>query len=194
MKNDDEIIINDDVGDADDVTMEETDDQNQELGSKAKISHLRKELAQARKERDDYLAQLQRERADGINLRKAEESKRENLKTVLVGNMCEQLLPVLDSFDAAMGNKSAWESVDQNWRIGVEYIYQQLVRVLEDSGVTSDNPIGVEFDPVAHESYEYREIPDQSQDGKILEVLQKGYKLKDLIIRPARVIVGKAKE
>jgi len=194
MIKDEEIIIEDDLDTTDDVVLEDTDDQNQELGSKAKIANLRKELVAARKERDEYLAQLQRERADGINLRKTEEAKRDNLKTILTGNMCEQLLPVLDSFDAAMGNKVAWESVEANWRIGVEYIYQQLVRVLEDSGVVADNPMSRPFDPLSHEPHDYRVVDDEAQDGVVVEVLQKGYKLKDLVIRPARVVVGKSKE
>jgi molecular chaperone GrpE len=193
MNNDEDIIQHEPPGD-DDVILDPTDDQNQELGNQSKIADLRKKLNQALKERDDYLAQLQRERADSINVRKTEEAKRDNLKSLLVTDMCERLLPVLDSFDAAMGNRVAWESVDPNWRIGVEYIYQQLVGVLDSYGVTSQNPIGEQFDAEAHEPHDYRVTQDEAGVGKIVEVLQKGYKHKDTIIRPARVIVGTLEE
>ncbi len=185
----DEIII-DDPADADDVEFADTDDQNQELSTAQKLAKIKKELDQVRKERDDYLVQLQRERADSINIRKSEESRRENLKSVLIIDICERLLPVLDSFDAAMGNTAVWQSVDKNWRVGVEYIYQQLVNVLEGYGVTSSSPLGEPFDPVIHEPHDYRKVEDVAQAGKVVEVLQKGYRHKDSVIRPARVIIG----
>lgn len=200
MKNDDTLIIDDsppdnaysdDTPDVEDVVLEETDEENQVLGSRHTIASLRKELAQARKERDEYLAQLQRERADSINIRKREESMRASLKSVVVTDFCEKLLPVLDSFDAAMANKVAWESVDSGWRVGVEYIYQQLVGVLEDSGVKSSNPIGQQFDPALHEPHEYRSADKSIQPGTVIEVLQKGYVINGTVIRPARVVVAR---
>lgn len=179
---------------SEDIVLDSTDEYNEELGSKHKIADIRKKLLEAQKERDSYLAQLQRERADGINLRKSEEEKRSKLKSIIIVDLCEKLLPVLDSFDAAKSNKTAWESVDKNWRIGIDYIQQQLIRVLDEYGVTEDNPIGKPFDPNKHEPHDYREVDNKKEIDTVVEVIQKGYSQNNIVIRPARVVVGVAKK
>ena len=70
-----------------------------------------------------------------MNLERSEETKRKELRAHITAGFVEDLLPTLDSFDMAFANKEAWEKVDANWRAGVEYIYQQLVRTVEDYGV-----------------------------------------------------------
>src|SRR5690606_6130546 len=74
--------------------------------------------------------------------------------------LLERLLPVIDSFDMAMqGN--AWQTVDKNWRIGVEQICSQLRGVLRESGVEEENPLGEAFDPNRHESVSVEQTADK---------------------------------
>jgi molecular chaperone GrpE len=102
----------------------------------------------------------------------------------------EDLLPVLDSYDMAQGNKEAWEKVDQNWRMGIEYIFAQLRTVLEGEGVTQFGKVGDVFDPHLHESLEQVQVENEADNDKILKILQNGYKMNDSILRPARVHTG----
>ena len=102
-------------------------------------------------------------------------------------------LPVLDSFDMAMGNTEAWNAVDQNWRVGVEYIYSQLKTTLDNHGISAIDAVNVEFDPNLHEPMKTEDADDASLDHKIAQIIQKGYKMGDKVIRPARVVVWKVK-
>ena len=102
-------------------------------------------------------------------------------------------LPVLDSFDMAMGNTDAWNAVDANWRVGVEYIYNQFKTTLENNNITAIDSVNVEFDPNFHEPMKTEETEDSSLDHKVKQIIQKGYKMGDKVIRPARVVVYKLK-
>ena len=102
------------------------------------------------------------------------------------------LIPVMDSFDMAFRDKTAWEKTPENWRQGIEYIYNQLLAVLEKNGVTQLNPENGVFDPAAHESVGTREV-SQEDNGMILEVVQKGYRLHTKLIRAPKVLVGEAR-
>ena len=90
----------------------------------------------------------------------------------------------------AQGNKEAWEAVDKNWRMGVEYIFAQLRTVLEGEGVTQFGKIGDTFNPELHESMEQMDVENESENDKIVKILQNGYKMNDMILRPARVHTG----
>jgi len=108
--------------------------------------------------------------------------------------LIEELLPVLGSFEMAFGNKEAWEKADKNWRMGVEYIYNQIKTVLEGNGLVEVNPIGQKFDPKRDEAAEYVPVEDEAQDHVILGVVQKGYDLNGKSIRPPKVKVGEFKK
>ncbi len=100
------------------------------------------------------------------------------------------LLPVLDSFDMAFKNKEAWESAPEQWRRGVEYIHTQLKTLLENNQVKIIDPLNKDFDPNEHHSSMNVKIEDKSQEGKVVDVILKGYKIKDRVLRPAHVKVG----
>jgi molecular chaperone GrpE len=103
----------------------------------------------------------------------------------------EELLPVLDAYDMAQANKDAWEKVDKNWRMGIEYIFGQLKAILEKEGVTQHGKVGDEFDPHLHESMETVPVTNEAEHDKIVKVLQNGYRMHDTNLRPARVHVGR---
>jgi molecular chaperone GrpE (heat shock protein) len=100
----------------------------------------------------------------------------------------EGVIKMLDTFDMAMSNTESWNSVDANWRMGVEYIYNEGLKFLQDSGIEIINPeINSVVDPNIHESVENIQITEENLDHTIANVVQKGYKTKEYIIRPAKV-------
>lgn len=178
----------------DDVEFVESTEDGEVLPVKDVAKKLREENKKLRAERDEYLTGWQRAKADYVNLQKESEAKYKELRTMVTGSMVEDLLPVLDSFNMAFGNKEAWEKVDANWRNGVEYIHQQFLRVLADNNVTALDQIDVMFDPTLHESIETISTDDESKDHKIAQVVQTGYKIGERVIRPARVKVWEHKK
>jgi molecular chaperone GrpE len=172
----------------------ELEDITEEDSTSTKIKNLRKDLSEAKKEKTDILTELQKAKADFINMRKRdEESNKEFIKYAKEG-VISDIVPVLDSFDMAMGNKEAWEKAPSEWRVGVEYIYNQLVSILEQNGLSSVDPIGLEFSPQLHEALEMVPTENKDEDGKIMAVIQKGYQMGGKTIRPAKVKVGEIQQ
>lgn len=155
------------------------------------VKKLRTRLKECQKEKQEYLDGWQRSQADSINARKKEETARGEISKFAKEDLIVEILPVLDSFEMAFGNKTAWEKVDSNWRKGIEHIHSQLLSILKENNLTQTNPEGESFNPELHDCVETIETNDKKQDGKVVEVLQKGYTFYNKIIRPAKVKVGK---
>lgn len=153
------------------------------------LKKIRADLKQARKEKEEYLTGWQKERAGFLNYRKEEEERNTNFKNIVQERILERFLSIMDSFDMAFANKEAWEKVDANWRTGVEYIYAQMNSVFEEYGINAIGKMGEKFNPEFHESIEIVETDENEKDGTIAFVLQKGYKTKNKVLRPARVNV-----
>jgi molecular chaperone GrpE len=174
--------------DEDIVEFEYNADGEEDL--KATLKKLRKDLKEAQKEKQEYLTSWQRERADFMNYRKGEIEHNRKIESMAKEHFAEELLPVLDAYDMAFSNKEAWEKVEKNWRMGVEYIHQQLLKVLSENGI-EEIPIqvGDAVDPNLHEAISTVPTEEESKDHTIAQVIQKGYKNGDKIVRPARVVV-----
>lgn len=161
------------------------------IDAQSKIKKVKEDLKKCQEEKQEYLNGWQRAKADFINYKKrAEESKKE-LSQYAAGNIISEIIPIIDNFEQAFKNKEVWESVDKNWRTGIEMIYSQLKDVLKNNNVEEIECLGKEFDPKIHESVEMVEVDDKKDNDKIIEVIQKGYKMGDKIIRPPNVKVGK---
>ncbi len=157
---------------------------------KATLKKLRKQLREAEKEKQEYLTSWQRERADFMNYKKGEIEHNRRIEAMAKEHFAEELLPVLDAYDMAFSNKEAWEKVDKNWRTGVEYIHQQLLKVLTEQGIEEIAAnAGDPIDPNMHEAMSTVPTDEQSKDHTVAQVIQKGYKNGDKIFRPARVNV-----
>ena len=141
-------------------------------------------------ERDEYLAGWQRAQADLQNLKKQHAEERSVFTTLGKEALLQDLIPMLDNFDAAFSNKEVWESVDQNWRVGIEYIYKQFHETLKQHGVEAFASEGEIFDTLLHEPVETVATKDDKEKGAIVKVMQKGYKIGERVIRPAKVKVG----
>ncbi|MFA6324675.1 MAG: nucleotide exchange factor GrpE [Candidatus Paceibacterota bacterium] len=154
---------------------------------KKTLKKLRADLVACKKEKTEYLDGWQKERADFINYKKQEEDRKSNFSEAMRERIIMRFLTVLDSFDMAFANREAWEKVDESWRKGVEYIYSQMNTIFEEFGVKSIGSVGENFDPSIHQSIEVMHAEKKEDDHKVAEVTQKGYKLGDRVIRPARV-------
>ena len=156
----------------------------------SELEQLREQLLSCQSEAEANLEGWQRAKADYSNYKTEASTLLASAKSHSEVDLVSELLPTLDSFNMAFANKEAWQSVDENWRTGVEYIYQQLKTVLETRGLKEVGKVGETFDPNLHHSVEQVEVTDQSQDHLIQEVSQVGYSLKDKVLRAAQVKVG----
>lgn len=176
----------------DDITIEEEvqPESSFKNNKDSKLQKLEAELETCRTEKQEYLDGWQRSKADYINLKKRTEQERENLVSYAKEDLILEMIKISDNFQMAFKDKDAWEKAPENWRRGIEYIYNNLKQVLVDQGVTEINPINQEFNPVQHEAVETVTTTDKEKDHKIIEVVQLGYSLKDRIIRHAIVKVA----
>ena len=161
---------------------------------KKTLKKLKNDIKELKKQKEEYLTGWQKERADFANYRKQEEDRKSMFSEAVRERILTRFLTVIDSFNMAFANKEAWNKVDENWRKGVEYIYSQMNTVFEEYGVKPVGEVGEGFDPNIHESIEMVPTDKKENDHKVSDVVQKGYKLGDRVLRPARVNVFEYKE
>lgn len=177
------------MSDSDDVTIEPEEDEDGGASAEVlrkKLTKAKEELEKANAEKREYLEGWQRSKADYINAKKRFEEGRESMALYATEALVTSLLPVLDSFDHAL---TAAEG-DEAWLEGIKNTHAQLMKALEQNGVTAFDPKGEILDPLLHEPVETLAVSDKEEDNTILKVHQKGYTLRGKVIRPARVAVG----
>ena len=172
----------------------EKDEEYVEEYAGDQIKKLQDELKACKAERQEYLEGWQRAKADFVNVKRENDEHKKEYVKYAEEDLVQELFPVIDSFEMAFANKEAWEKVDKNWRMGVEYIHSQLMSVFEKRGLKEMNPIGEMFDPQMHISVESVVTTNKDDNHKILGVMQKGYTLHGKVIRPARVKVAVLKD
>jgi molecular chaperone GrpE len=177
-----------------DVTFVESTEDGEALPVKDIAKKLREEIKKLQKEKEEYLTGWQRAKADYVNLQKELDSARFNIAILTKEKMTEKLLPALDSFEMAFGNKEHWESLEKEWRDGIVSIYQQFISGLRDSGIEKIEDQDIPFDPSIHQSISVVETEDESKDHTIEKVLQVGYKIGERVIRPAKVTIYEYKK
>ncbi len=173
----------------DDVVLE-ADEDNAEGGVQNTIKKLRERLKKAEADKQEYLTGWQTTKADYINSRKRDEETQRTLAKFAQAELVEELLPVLDSFDVALNHAKATDTIPKEWNDGMRQVYNQFLTILLGRGVKQINPLGEPFDPNLHEAIGMVDTDKQSEDNKVLDVVQKGYTLHDKLIRTARVRVG----
>src|SRR3989344_1355360 len=156
---------------------------------KKTLKKLREGLKVAKNEKEEYLTGWQKERAEFANYKKGENDRKAMLSESMRERILTRFLSVMDSFNMAFANKEAWEKVDENWRKGVEYIYGQMNTVFDEYGVKPIGEIGEKFDPNIHQSMELVPTDQKELDHTVSQVIQKGYKLGERVMRAARVNV-----
>ncbi len=137
-------------------------------------------------ERDEYLDQLQRSRAEFINFRRRTEQERAMLRQLVTRDVLAQFLPVVDDIQRALAAMPEAER-ESGWVKGVAMIETKLSGVLDRAGVTLVEALGLTFDPSIHEAV----ATEPGTDGStVVEVYQPGYRIRDLLLRPAMVKTG----
>lgn len=190
----DEEIKNESNTEPEDDVVEFEFNEDGEEDLKKTLKKLRADLKQAKKEKEEYLTGWQKERADFANFKRQEDDRKTMFSEAMRERILSRFLTVMDSFNMAFANKEAWEKVDANWRKGIEYIYAQMNGVFEEYGVKAIGEEGENFDPNIHQSIDMVATEDKEQNHNVAEVIQKGYKLGDRVIRPARVNVYEYKD
>ncbi len=173
-----------DKNSGDSVEFIEDEDFSGEASVKDKMKKIRDKLKRSEEEKKDNLAGWQRAQADLINYKKQVQAERPTLINKGVESVLLDLLPVIDAFYMAMKNKVSWEQVDSNWRNGVEYIYNQLLKTLEDNEARLIKPeAGDKFDDGLHEASN----TPSSDDLIISELLRPGLMFNNKVLRHASV-------
>ncbi len=153
-------------------------------------SEERSEISDDAKKRDQELYELKdqvlRVQAEFMNYKKRVERDRAELVQFANEKLIIELIAVLDNFYRAL----ATEKEHDNFFEGMELIFQQLSKVLEDNGVEEFTADGEEFDPNLHHAV-LMEESEELESGKVIETLQRGYKLNGKLVRPAMVKVAK---
>jgi molecular chaperone GrpE len=144
-------------------------------------------LGEAQRQRDEYLALAQRTQADFENFRRRAARDAAAAGARAKAGLVRELLPVLDNLERALD--AAGEGADEGLAQGVKMVHSELVAALERNGVAAFVPTGEPFDPTFHEAISTRPA-DGSEPGVVLEVVEKGYRLEDAVLRPARVVVS----
>jgi len=147
---------------------------------------LNEELQKLKVERDTLLDRLARTQAEFENARKRASKEQQEFRDFATADAIKALLPVIDSFERALDAKSEAD----DFRSGIELIYKQLQDALTKLGVRVISAKGEAFDPRYHEAIEMVETTDAA-DHEVLEELQRGYRFKDRLLRPAMVRVAK---
>ncbi|MFC0212037.1 nucleotide exchange factor GrpE [Paenibacillus chartarius] len=147
-----------------------------------------KELDELRKQADDNYQRFLRTQADFDNFRRRARQEKEDFAKYASLKLIEQLLPVVDNFNRALSTSKETRDFDALLK-GIEMTYRQLDQVLVQEGLTPIEAVGQPFNPELHQAVMQVESEEHGE-GIVVEELQKGYMLKDKVIRPAMVKVS----
>lgn len=182
---------------------DETEAQRAEREAQERVEADLDELAQARKERDEYLELAQRTKADFENYRKRVASETAEAQVRGKAALARELIPAIDNLERALqavgieldqpaaGDEPPSREVSAKDALaeGVALVYRELRSSLARAGVESYDPVGEKFDPEQHEALSTRAGEDGAS-GVVLETLDRGYRLDGQLLRPARVVVS----
>jgi len=146
---------------------------------------LEEQVAALEAERDEHLNDLKRVAAEFENYRKRVSRDQESLVARAHERLVKELLPVLDDLERALA--AAEQHEEAKLEDGVRLVHRELADVLAREGLAEVETSGL-FDPHVHEALLSQ--PSDAEEGAVLEVVQKGYRLGDRVVRPARVVVA----
>lgn len=164
--------------------------ENGEEGDKQSLEELKHNLEALQKEKEDLMNKLMRLQADFDNYRKRMKAEKGEVEKFANFEFMKKILPVIDNLERAL---TSAEKSDDGVIEGLEMILRQFKEVLESEGVTAISSAGKAFDPALHEAVLTEESEDFSP-GTVIEELQKGYLMKDKVLRPSMVKVAVEKK
>jgi len=142
-------------------------------------------LEKCEKEKEEYLNGWKRAKADLINYKKEESERTQRLIDYNTEKIVMEILPIMDSFNVALKELNEEDSFVK----GFQQIESFLVKFLKDKEVNEIECLGKQFDPFFHEAVEM--IEKEGESGTIIEIFQKGYMIKDKVLRPVKVKIIK---
>ncbi len=152
------------------------------------LKKLKKELEDCKKEKENFLNNWKREKANFENYKREENERFKKIIDYNSRSIVLKILPIIDSFDLA-AEKIPKNEIEKNEFIkGLLNIKSSLKVFLKNEGVEEIDCLGKKFDPHLHEAVE---MVDADESGLIISEVQKGYKMNDELIRPAKVKVSK---
>ena len=160
---------------------EESEPEISEDDSQTEADKLKEEIDSLKKE-------IKTVRADFFNFRQRTIKERTETRSRAKEEVITDILPVLDNLDRAL---SASSEDSESIVKGVEMVQRQFVGVLEGLGVSVIKTEGEIFDPSLHDAASTEKVNDPELDGKIISEVLKGYRTKEKVLRPSKVIVGK---
>jgi molecular chaperone GrpE len=169
-----------------------TDASPQQEGEEEKVQTDLKDLVDGlEKERDEYLELARRTKADFENYRKRVDREASQAEARGRASLARDLLSVVDNLERALAAaEPRGDGASNHLAEGIRLVYEELSGVLANAGIESYSPTGEQFDPDLHEAM----LTKPGNEGEVLEVFQKGYRLNGQVLRPARVVVGAAEE
>ncbi len=154
----------------------------------AKLEHDLEELAAKAEKADEYLELAQRTKADFENYRKRAAKETAAAQERGVAKLARELLPAVDNLDRAL---QATDGADDSDTLasGIKLVHADVIAALARMGIEPYSPQGERFDPEHHEAVAQQPV-EGAEPGTIVEVYQRGYRLGELVLRPARVVVA----
>ncbi|MDR0269005.1 nucleotide exchange factor GrpE [Paenibacillus sp.] len=151
-------------------------------------THLQSEVERLQTLADDSQQRFLRTQADFDNYRKRTLKEKEDFAKYASSKLITELLPIIDNFDRAIA--AAGDSAEiESFAKGVNMIFRQLEGVLKAEGLETMDSVGQPFNPEFHQAIMQVES-DEHEEGIVVEEVQRGYKLKDKVLRPAMVKVS----
>jgi len=172
------------------------EDKNQEIitgedsgSSEEKIKKVKEKLKQCQKEKQEYITGWQREKADFINYKRRQEEQMAEWSKMLGEGLVRDILPVLDTLEPRnYADLDAEQRGKGEVVKGLELLRQQLLKILQNHGLSEIKAVGEKFDPQLHEAVE--QVAGE-ESGMVVEEVQRGYLLNGKVLRVAKVKVNK---
>ncbi|WP_246281069.1 nucleotide exchange factor GrpE [Saccharibacillus qingshengii] len=164
------------------------EDAQAEAGEVISVEELQERVQALTAQSEEYMQRLARSQADFDNFRKRTIREKEELGKYASSKLISELVPVIDNFSRALDTTPEGENAESFVK-GVKMIYRQFENVLQAEGLTAMETVGQPFNPEFHQAVMTVES-DEFEEGIVVEELQKGYMLKDKVLRPAMVKVS----
>jgi molecular chaperone GrpE len=175
--------------DSEKQTTAENDSNNQESGESTEIEKLKKAMAEEKAKSEANLAGWQRAQADYINLKRQSEQEKSDICKFANRDLVLNLLPVIDDFDRVIANIPHSEA-KHKWVEGLRLLNKKQHDTLQKLGIVGIQSMGEEFDPGCMDAISC----GKGKKDRVIMELEKGYKMFDKVIRPAKVVVGNDEE
>jgi molecular chaperone GrpE len=173
---------------SDDVNGEETQEETTEAEASGEVE-APDPLAEALRELEQYKDRWLRLVAEFDNYKKRRSREFDALVQSANENLIRELLPVLDSVARALDHRADGEEDSEGFKQGVTMIMEQFPKALQRRGLSEIEAVGQPFDPNFHEAL-MQMSSDEHAEGLVMAVVERGYRLGDKVIRPARVVVS----